>query len=86
MQLQFTKTFDAEYAKIIRSNASLKQKIKKQLQLLLDNPKHPSLRLHKIQSSKCMSISVNKSVRILCMIKKDVITVFHVGKHEDVYR
>lgn len=86
MKLRFTKTFDTEYTKIIRGNSPLKQKIKKQLNLLLVNPNHPSLKLHKIQSSEYKSISVDKSIRILLIINKNCITVFHVGKHEDVYR
>ncbi|HNS65635.1 MAG TPA: type II toxin-antitoxin system RelE/ParE family toxin [Candidatus Woesebacteria bacterium] len=86
MKLRFTKTFDAEYAKLIRRNEPLKQKIKKQLELLLVNPNHPSLRLHKIQKSNFKSISVDKSVRILFIFEKHCVTVFHIGKHEDVYR
>lgn len=85
MQLRFTKSFDNEYKQIIKGNNDLKSKINKQLHLLQQNPSHPSLRLHKLSSEDYWSISVDKSIRILVILEKEYIGVYHVGKHEDIY-
>lgn len=85
MQLRFTKSFELEYKKVIKGNKILQGKIHKQLRMLLTNPAHPSLRLHKLHSEAYWSISVDKSIRMLVLLEKEWIYVYHVGKHEDVY-
>jgi len=85
MHLQFTKGFEVSYKKVTKSDKKLKSLVNKQLQLLLSNPKHPSLRVHKITSSGFWSVSINKSLRALVIFEKGTITVFNIGKHEDVY-
>lgn len=85
MELRFTTSFEVEHKKIIKGNDSLKRKIKKQLQLLQANTNHPSLRLHKLAGGLYWSISIDKSVRMLIIIQKEWIYVYHIGKHEDVY-
>ena len=85
MKLRLTKSFEAEYRKITRGNFQLQRKIKKQLVRLRQDLTHPSLRLHKLQSSPWWSASVDKSVRIFLIIDTDGIYVYHIGKHEDVY-
>ena len=85
MELRFTTSFEAEYKKIIKGNAPLQKKIKKQLQLLRVDVNHPSLRLHKLAGGLFWSISIDKSVRALIIVQKEWIYVYHIGKHEDVY-
>ena len=85
MELRFTLSFEAEYTKIIKGNDPLKRKIAKQLELLRTNVNHPSLRLHKLSGGLFWSISIDKSVRILIILEKEWIYVYHIGKHEDVY-
>ncbi|MBU0978403.1 MAG: plasmid stabilization protein [Patescibacteria group bacterium] len=86
MKLRFTKGFAVSYKKLAKNDKKLKGLINKQFKLLLDNPKHPSLRLHKIASSGFWSISINESLRALVIFAEDTITVFNIGKHEDVYK
>ena len=83
MRLRFTKSFESEYKKIIKGNNALDKKIRKQLALLQENINHPSLRLHKVGSF--WSISVDKSIRILIIIETEWVSVYHIGKHEDMY-
>lgn len=83
MRLRFTKSFEGEYKKITKGNTALNTKIRKQLSFLQENVNHPSLRLHKVGSY--WSISVDKSIRILIVIDTEWISVYHVGKHEDMY-
>lgn len=85
MELRFTPSFEREYKKIIRGNEVLQRKVSKQLSLLVKNANHPSLRLHKLGSSKYWSISIDTSIRVLVILEKQRIYVYHIGKHEDVY-
>ncbi|KKU99461.1 MAG: hypothetical protein UY33_C0031G0001 [Candidatus Amesbacteria bacterium GW2011_GWA1_48_9] len=55
------------------------------MRLLLENPRHPSLRLHKYHGKEWWSVSVDMSIRVLVSFEADYIVVFHIGKHEDVY-
>ena len=85
MEIRFTTSFDVEYKRVTKGNKLIQSKVKKQLLLLQKNTAHPSLRLHKLGSSKFWSISIDKSIRILIIIEKQWIYVYHIGKHEDVY-
>ena len=85
VQLRLTKSFDKEFVKITKGNLSLKKKVVKQLDILIKNPQHPSLSLHKLSGEKYWSISISKSIRILLLFKKEAICVYHIGKHENVY-
>lgn len=84
MKIRFSKSFDQEYQKLTKHNLSLQRKILKQLEILKRNPNHPSLRLHKLNSSVYWSIAIDKSIRIL-IIMKEYIVLCHIGKHEDIY-
>lgn len=85
MEMRFTKSFEREFIKLTRGNPVLKKKVYKQLGLVLKNPDHPSLRFHKLEGKEYWSISVDRSIRILVLIKSETIFVYHIGKHEDVY-
>ncbi len=63
-------------------------KIIKQLKLLQQSPNHPSLRLHKLsgKNQKYYSISVDRSIRIICTLEKDGWYVFDIGTHDQVYK
>lgn len=85
MKLRLTDSFEKEFVKVTKGNIILKRKIIKQLGIVARNPKHPSLRLHKIEGEDYWSISVDKSIRILIIFEGDIIYAYHIGKHEDVY-
>ncbi len=85
MELRFTTSFEREYKKIVKGNEVLQRKVRKQLALLVQNANHPSLRLHKLGSSKYWSISIDTSIRMLVIFEKQWVYVYHIGKHEDVY-
>ena len=61
----------------------------KTLKLLEINPKHPSLRLHKLDGklSELYSVSINISYRICIdfLIENDIIIPIDVGRHDEVY-
>lgn len=85
LRLRLTDSFEREFVKITKGNATLKKKVVKTLYLVTQNPKHPSLRLHKLEGENYWSISVNMSVRILVLFESDIVYTYHIGKHEDVY-
>lgn len=85
MKLRLTGSFDGEYKRIIKGNTRLEKRVVKQLGIIQKNINHPSLRLHKLQSSNYWSVSIDESIRILFIIEDEYITVYHIGKHEDVY-
>lgn len=84
-KLRLTASFEREFIKITKGNTSLKKKVVKTLDLISKNPKHPSLRLHKLEGESYWSISVNMSIRILILFEDGAVYVYHIGKHEDVY-
>lgn len=85
MELRFTTSFEQEYKKIVKGNDALQRKVRKQLAILESNANHPSLRLHKLGSSRYWSIFIDTSIRVLVILEKQWIYVYHIGKHEDVY-
>ncbi len=61
----------------------------KPLKLLELNPKHPSLRLHRLKGKlkRMHSVSINISYRITIelIITEHEIILINIGDHEDVY-
>ena len=85
MILRLTNSFEREFVRITRGNIPLKKKVAKTLNLIIQNPKHPSLRLHKLEGDNYWSISVDKSIRVLIIFENEIIYAYHIGKHEEVY-
>ena len=73
-----------------RKHPELKNKYHKTLTLLVSNPYHPSLRLHKLKGelSEFYSISLNMKYRILLdfIIVDDKIILIDIGNHDEVYQ
>jgi len=66
MNLHHTSHFKRKLKQTIRKNPTLKKKITQQLNLLLKNPNHPSLRLHKLKGKRInqYSIWIESNLRI----------------------
>lgn len=64
------------------------KKINKQIKLLQTNPRHPSLRLHKITRNveNVWSISIDMSFRMLYIEKDRELYFFAMGTHDEVYQ
>jgi addiction module RelE/StbE family toxin len=89
MDIKLSLLVDKELAKIKRKDKKLSDKISKQLSLLTANPKHPSLRLHKLSGSAddIWSISITMSIRMLYkLLEDDTAYFFDIGTHDEVYR
>jgi len=87
MNLHFSSGYIKAYQKIIKKRPHLHKKVKEKLKILSQNPRRPSLRLHKLEggSYKNWSISIEKDVRILFSYVKDGIILVDIGKHDEVY-
>ncbi|WP_104372123.1 type II toxin-antitoxin system RelE/ParE family toxin [Desulfocucumis palustris] len=82
--LEFSTKFVRAYKKL---DQQTRFQVDNTLQLLVKNPKHPSLRLKRIQGTKDIwEISVNMSVRITLRLSENIIQLRNVGTHEQVFR
>lgn len=78
-----------ELGKIKKTDKQLEKKIAKHLQLFITNPKHPSLRPHKLTGnlSDVWSISITKDLRMIYRLLDDSKAYFvDIGSHDEVYR
>jgi mRNA interferase RelE/StbE len=80
MKLRITKPFLNRYSKL---PPTIRKRVDKQLQHLLENPQHPSLRLHKMEGYPNMwEISVTINYRIIFNIENDEYILIRVGTHD----
>lgn len=73
---------------INKKNPKLSKKIQKQLKFFSTNPKHPSLKTHKLKGSSSgrWSISIEGDIRMIYYLSGDEAVFFDIGTHEEVYR
>jgi mRNA-degrading endonuclease YafQ of YafQ-DinJ toxin-antitoxin module len=66
-----------------RLSVDAKKALKKKLDILADNPKHPSMRTKKIKGGKdIFEASVNMDIRITWEFFEDVILLRNIGRHD----
>ena len=84
--------FNPETLKYLNSIRKMDNKfykrILKQLNLLRQNPKAKSLRLHKVslEVKNSWSISINKSFRMIYTETEEEYYFYKMGTHDEVYR
>lgn len=85
MNIRTTAYFDKKILKKIRKNSQLKEKIKKQIGLLKENLRHPSLRLHKLSGKSAQEYSfwIEGNLRITFMIINNVILFTDIITHDE---
>ncbi|OGY10776.1 MAG: hypothetical protein A3A58_00720 [Candidatus Blackburnbacteria bacterium RIFCSPLOWO2_01_FULL_41_27] len=88
MQIKFSSETKKELKKIKRKDKRLAGKIEKQLILFQKNPKHPSLRLHKLtgQFKNRWSISITTNIRMIYLQRDDEAYFIDIGTHDEVYK
>ncbi|HEX8932502.1 MAG TPA: type II toxin-antitoxin system mRNA interferase toxin, RelE/StbE family [Patescibacteria group bacterium] len=89
MQFAFSPLFKQKLKKIKKLDKKLFAKVDKQLKIFTDNPKHPSLRTHKLtgKNENVWSISITMSIRLVYKIIDDNIYYFvDIGTHDEVYK
>jgi len=55
---------------------------KKALRFLAENPKHPSLQIHKVKGTVFWEAYVNKDIRIIFEQNSDTLTLMAIGHHD----
>lgn len=88
MKIGYTKDFLVQLEIIRREQSDLYTRLDKQLKLFAIDPKHPSLRTHKLKGrlGNVWSISAGLGIRLLYVMTPDGALFFDVGSHDEVYR
>lgn len=82
MNLLFTKTFVRDYRKLPKE---IQRAVDKQLELLLSNPRHPSLNIKKMNDPReIWEGRVTASYRFTFQINGDIYVFRKVGTHDSL--
>ena len=88
-EIKFADGYEKRAIKFLKKHKDLYDKYKKTIELLENDPMHPSLRVHKLQGkmNQFSSVSINMKYRIVIdfIIVDDVIILVDIGSHDDVY-
>ncbi|OGM77050.1 hypothetical protein A2210_01185 [Candidatus Woesebacteria bacterium RIFOXYA1_FULL_40_18] len=85
MKIETTAHFDKNLSKKLKKNPQLKSKIKKQVELLKGNLRHPSLKIHKLSGERAQEYSfwIEGNLRITFMIVNDIILFTDIITHDE---
>lgn len=89
MKAKFSPLVQQKISQLNKKDKKLVIKIEKQIKLFESNPKHPSLRTHKLTGNLTnrWSISISKGLRMVYLILgKDMAYFVDLGTHDEVYR
>lgn len=89
MKTKISPLVQKEIINIQRKDKKLANRIEKQILLFEENPKHPSLRVHKLSGNRenMWSILITMSIRIVYLLIDDDQAIFiKIGTHEQVYK
>lgn len=89
MKAKFSPLVQNEIRKIQKKEKSLALRIEKQIALFEENPKHPSLRVHKLSSTidNMWSISITMRIRMVYIqIDAKTALFIRIGTHDEVYK
>lgn len=86
--LKFSPTVLKKLNEIQKKDNKLYKRILKQLNLLQQNPRLKSLRLHRItrEIKNTWSISITKSFRMIYTETEEEFYFYKIGTHDEVYR
>ena len=89
IRIEVSDSYSKKAIKFFKKHKDIYPQYKKSLELLENNPMHPSLRVHKLQGrmNQFSSLSINMKYRIVIdfIIVDDVIILIDIGSHDDVY-
>jgi mRNA-degrading endonuclease YafQ of YafQ-DinJ toxin-antitoxin module len=85
MKIRTTAYFDKNLSKKIKRNPRLKAEVKKQIELLQENLRHPSLKLHKLSGKRVEEYSfwIEGNLRITFIISDNVIIFTDIITHDE---
>ena len=80
--------FSKNFTKLCKAREKkFKSVVEEKIEVLLVNPRHTSLRLHKInlKGDQAWSISIDMKIRVLFVYSEDGIVLVNIGTHDEVY-
>ena len=85
MEIRSTTHFDKNLSRKVKKNPQLKAKIKKQVELLRENLKHPSLKLHKLTGKRAQEYSfwIEGNLRITFVVVDNKILFTDIITHDE---
>ncbi len=89
MKAKFSPFVQKSVTQIYKKDRKLAEKIQRQILLFESNPKHPSLRLHKLSGTldNMWSLSITMSIRMVYRLTSNETAYFtDIGTHNEVYR
>ncbi|OGH38127.1 MAG: hypothetical protein A2905_02345 [Candidatus Levybacteria bacterium RIFCSPLOWO2_01_FULL_36_10] len=89
MIVKFSPQVQSELKKLFQKERKLAIRIEKQIALFEENPKHPSLRIHKLSGTmnNMWSISIAISIRMVYILIDEKTALFiKIGTHDEVYK
>ncbi len=88
MRIRIDEKLQKELQLISKKDFKLTKQIQKQLRLFKENPKHKSLRVHKLSGDlkNMWSISITKAIRMTYILDGDEAYFYDIGTHDEVYR
>ena len=88
MRIRIDEKLQKELQLIAKKDSQLTKQIQKQLRLFKENPKHKSLRVHKLSGDlkNMWSISITKTIRMAYILDGDEAYFYDIGTHDEVYK
>ena len=84
MRLEYTDRFQRAYNDLTDRDA---ERVKKALRLLVENPRHPSLRVKRMQGTdQIWEAGASLSIRLTFEIHGDLIVLRNVGAHDETLK
>lgn len=85
MKIESTSYFDKRLRKRFKNNPKLKRSVSKQLKLLKQDLRHPSLKLHRLKGKRLHEYAfwVEGNLRITFQIIKNIILLTDIITHDE---
>lgn len=88
-EIRLTDDYLKKIRKFIKRHKDIVSRYDKTMQILRENPYHPSLRLHKLHGelNEYYSVSINIEYRIIMdfIVVDKIIIPLNIGTHDEVY-
>ncbi len=79
MKIRLTNSFLKDYKNL---DQELRSRVDKQLGFLIDNPRHPSLRLKKLKGTDKFEIRITGGYRLTFRYEGDTLELRRIGTHD----
>ena len=86
-EIQYSRKFLKHYQKRIAEDSNLSSQFSQRVKLFVANPRHPSLKTHKLVGSKrkLHSFSITGDIRVIYKKQNSSVLFLDIGTHNQVY-